>query len=124
MPLKLRAWLLAVGFLATGCVPFVAQQTPAVAGRVVDSRSGKGIAGARVGFVKFNSASRLTDRTGHFSLPATHRLDVALLFVPMDRFPGPVTFEVREIRYKLYQTAYLDADKPHDFLSIPLNSLK
>jgi len=65
----------------------------------LDSRSGKAVAGARVGFTDFKTLTKVTGQDGRFSLAPTHELELVVFVAPIDRFPGLVNLEVRKIGY-------------------------
>jgi hypothetical protein len=65
--------------LLSGCVAYPYKTTPAVEGRVVDSTTGTGIAGAKVGFRDRAKAVTSTAPDGSFRLKEGHTWGGALL---------------------------------------------
>jgi hypothetical protein len=95
----LPSLILATALFASGCVPILTQKTPGLAGRVLDSRSGKAVAGARVGFTDFKALTTVTGEDGRFSLAPTHKLEILVFVAPIDRFPSNPNLEVRKVGY-------------------------
>jgi hypothetical protein len=105
--MRLQSLIFAGAVFASGCVPVVSRKTPGVTGRVLDSRSGKAVAGARVGFSDFKALTKVTGQDGRFSFAPTHKFEILVFLAPIDRFPEGVRLEVRKFGYRGLDTRVL-----------------
>jgi len=108
----------------SGCVPASVRKTPGVVGRVVNSQTGKPVAGAQVGFVGLSSGKDVTDRDGRFSIAPTNKFGI-LVLLPFDPAQRYLPFEVLRDGFRPLRTEvpFYDFGNPHT-IELSLDPLK
>jgi hypothetical protein len=110
---------------ASGCVLASVQKTPGVVGHVLDSRSGKAVGGARVGFSDFQSVCKVTDQEGRFSLAPTNKLGL-LVLLPFDPAQKYLPLEVCKVGYvnREVKVPFYSFGRPQENLTLRIEPIK
>lgn len=98
-----QAVSLGAALLLIGCVPASVLKTPTVTGRVIDARTGRAVAGAKVGFPAPNSVWQITDRDGRFAIQSTNKLGIVVL-LPFDPAQKYLPFVVGKAGFQSLRT--------------------
>jgi hypothetical protein len=107
-----RSVVPAVLVALTGCIPHRIQETPHIAGRVVDSATRRPIAGATLQFERFQDQPVVTDADGRFEIPAIYPIE--LVYLPPSR-RSPVCY--LRVNAPRYQSARLKYSGWHKYLN-------
>lgn len=82
-----RTTILAAMLLCSGCIPTRWQDTPHLAGSVVDAATTQPIVGAKLQYAHFPQRKAFTGVDGRYDFPGVSHWGVVVIILPFDRFP-------------------------------------